>query len=176
MICLHLRYSCVRKPGLRELEIIPVFSLFPPAKFLAIPTMNANKSNINSCAAHSERGLNRRKFLGGALALTASGSSFASFAARAAESASPESKPPVYERKIKLGVIGNGGRGAWIAGLFQRHGGYEVHAVADYFQEVADKCGDANNASKGLCLLWTRWSNGRDPRAVAHVTRAPGMC
>lgn len=47
-----------------------------------------------------------------------------------------------YERKIKLGVVGNGGRGGWIAGLFKKHGGYEMHAVADYFQEVADQCGD----------------------------------
>jgi len=45
--------------------------------------------------------------------------------------------------RIKLGVIGCGGRGRWIAGLFARHGGYEIHAVADYFQEVADACGDA---------------------------------
>jgi len=36
-------------------------------------------------------------------------------------------------RKIKLGVVGCGGRGAWIAGLFREHGGYEMHAVADYF-------------------------------------------
>lgn len=45
-------------------------------------------------------------------------------------------------RKIKLGVVGNGGRGAWIAGLFREHGGYEMHAVADYFAEVADACGE----------------------------------
>ncbi|MGA2497311.1 MAG: Gfo/Idh/MocA family oxidoreductase [Tepidisphaeraceae bacterium] len=46
-------------------------------------------------------------------------------------------------RKIKLGVVGGGGRGAWIAGLFKRHGGYEMDAVADYFQQVADAAGDA---------------------------------
>jgi myo-inositol 2-dehydrogenase/D-chiro-inositol 1-dehydrogenase len=45
-------------------------------------------------------------------------------------------------RKIKLGVIGCGVRGAWIAKLFKDHGGYEMYAVADYFQHVADKCGD----------------------------------
>lgn len=53
------------------------------------------------------------------------------------------SNPQSFERKIKLGVIGNGGRGAWIANLFKRHGGYEMWAVADYFQPVADACGDA---------------------------------
>ena len=51
-------------------------------------------------------------------------------------------------RKIKLGVIGNGGRGGWIAGLFRKHGGYEMHAVADYFQEAADQCGDALGVDK----------------------------
>jgi predicted dehydrogenase len=50
--------------------------------------------------------------------------------------------------KIKLGVIGCGGRGAWIARLFAEHGGYEMHAVADYFQEVADACGDALGVDK----------------------------
>lgn len=44
-------------------------------------------------------------------------------------------------RRIKLGVVGNGGRGSWIAQLFKQHGGFEIHAVADYFPEVADKCG-----------------------------------
>ncbi|MBM4090656.1 MAG: Gfo/Idh/MocA family oxidoreductase [Planctomycetes bacterium] len=45
--------------------------------------------------------------------------------------------------RIKLGVIGCGGRGHWIANLFARHGGYEMHAVADYFLAVANRCGDA---------------------------------
>ncbi len=52
------------------------------------------------------------------------------------------------DAKVKLGVIGNGGRGSWIAGLFQKHGGYEMHAVADYFPEVADKCGEALGVAK----------------------------
>jgi len=46
--------------------------------------------------------------------------------------------------QIKLGVVGCGGRGLWIAKLFKAHGGYEMYAVADYFQHVADKCGDAS--------------------------------
>ena len=75
--------------------------------------------------------LNRRQFL----AATASLAALASLPGRADETAP--------KRKIKLGVIGNGGRGGWIAKLFQKHGGYEMYAVADYFQPVADKCGDA---------------------------------
>jgi len=50
--------------------------------------------------------------------------------------------PQARQSRIKLGVIGTGGRGAWIANLFKEHGGYEIWAVADYFQEVADACGD----------------------------------
>src|SRR5512141_1462275 len=86
--------------------------------------------------------LNRRQFLGGALGVATSAASLATFSSLAAEAPPPEPKPVEFQRKIKLGVIGNGGRGAWIAGLFQKHGGYELYAVADYFQEVADKCGD----------------------------------
>jgi myo-inositol 2-dehydrogenase / D-chiro-inositol 1-dehydrogenase len=43
--------------------------------------------------------------------------------------------------KIRLGLVGCGGRGVWIAKLFQKHGGYEVTAVADYFKDRADAAG-----------------------------------
>jgi predicted dehydrogenase len=65
-----------------------------------------------------------------------------------AEEAKDAPKPAEFAKKIKLGVIGNGGRGAWIANLFKKHGGYEMHAVCDYFQHVADKCGDALGVDK----------------------------
>jgi myo-inositol 2-dehydrogenase / D-chiro-inositol 1-dehydrogenase len=45
--------------------------------------------------------------------------------------------------KIKVGLIGCGGRGGWIAGLFKKHGGYEVTAAADYFKERVDEVGAA---------------------------------
>jgi myo-inositol 2-dehydrogenase/D-chiro-inositol 1-dehydrogenase len=45
--------------------------------------------------------------------------------------------------KVRLGLVGCGGRGVWIAKLFQKHGGYEVTAVADYFNERADAAADA---------------------------------
>lgn len=51
--------------------------------------------------------------------------------------------------RIRLGVIGCGGRGRWITNLFAKHGGYEIHAVADYFQEVADASGDQFGVEKG---------------------------
>lgn len=45
--------------------------------------------------------------------------------------------------KIKLGLIGCGGRGTWIAKLFQEHGGYEIVAGADYFADRVNRFGDA---------------------------------
>ncbi len=45
--------------------------------------------------------------------------------------------------KIRLGLVGCGGRGVWIARLFEKHGGYELTAVADYFQDRADAAGAA---------------------------------
>jgi predicted dehydrogenase len=50
-------------------------------------------------------------------------------------------KPAATQRKIKLGLVGCGGRGQWLAGLFMKHGGYEFHALADYFPEVAEAAG-----------------------------------
>jgi myo-inositol 2-dehydrogenase / D-chiro-inositol 1-dehydrogenase len=60
-----------------------------------------------------------------------------------------EATPAAPGRKIKIGLVGGGGRGAWIAGLFKQNGGYEFLAVADYFQEVADAAGDALGVEKG---------------------------
>ena len=44
--------------------------------------------------------------------------------------------------KIDIGLIGCGGRGKWIADLFQKNGGYNFVAVADYFQDHADEAGE----------------------------------
>lgn len=44
--------------------------------------------------------------------------------------------------KIRIGLAGCGGRGTWIADLFQQHGGYEITAAADYFQDRVDGMGD----------------------------------
>ncbi len=44
--------------------------------------------------------------------------------------------------KIDLGLIGCGGRGTWIAKLFKAHGGYNVVAAADYFQDRCDNLGN----------------------------------
>lgn len=44
--------------------------------------------------------------------------------------------------KISWGLVGCGGRGGWIANLFQKHGGYHLVAVADYFPDRTDAVGD----------------------------------
>ena len=46
---------------------------------------------------------------------------------------------------INLGMIGCGGRGSWIAGLFMRHGGYKMAAAYDYFQDRTDAFGGEFN-------------------------------
>lgn len=43
---------------------------------------------------------------------------------------------------IELGLIGCGGRGSWIAGLFAQTGKYRLAACADYFQDRIDATGD----------------------------------
>ncbi len=89
----------------------------------------------------------RRGFLGGALAAAASGAFLGGASSLAAEKgADPGSK---VQRKIKMGLVGCGGRGSWIAGHFQGHGGYEIVAVADYDQGRADQCGDKLGVAKG---------------------------
>jgi predicted dehydrogenase len=47
--------------------------------------------------------------------------------------------------KIDIGLIGCGNRGKWIADLFQKNGGYNVAAVADYFQDYVDQAGEKFN-------------------------------
>ncbi len=85
--------------------------------------------------------LTRRLFLGSTLAASA----LATLPTRAEEPAKPA-------RKIKVGFIGCGGRGAWLAGLFLKHGGYELHAVADYFPNVAANIGGKLQVDKARCF------------------------
>ena len=44
--------------------------------------------------------------------------------------------------KIKIGIVGCGGRGSFMANLFRQHGGYEIAAAADYFQDRVDVLGE----------------------------------
>jgi myo-inositol 2-dehydrogenase/D-chiro-inositol 1-dehydrogenase len=44
--------------------------------------------------------------------------------------------------RLTLGFIGCGGRGTWIADLFEKHGGYEIREATDYFQDRVDAFGE----------------------------------
>jgi myo-inositol 2-dehydrogenase/D-chiro-inositol 1-dehydrogenase len=66
----------------------------------------------------------------------------------AADPAPESPKPREFSRKIKLGIIGCGGRGTWLGDLFLKHGGYTIHAVADYFADLADRAGDKFGVDK----------------------------
>ena len=81
------------------------------------------------------RPVSRRGFIAGTAATAASLA-----AVRALGAEAPGAKPVA---RVKLGVVGCGGRGKWIASLFRDHGGYELFAVADYFPETAEAAGDA---------------------------------
>ena len=92
---------------------------------------NINRRDMNE----PTREFNRREFLGRA---TSAAAAFAVLGPSMVPAQTNEAAPaPAPKRKIKLGQVGLGGRGSWIAGMFSQHGGYEYHAVADYFPEVA---------------------------------------
>jgi myo-inositol 2-dehydrogenase/D-chiro-inositol 1-dehydrogenase len=92
--------------------------------------MSERQNNLIT-AKNSER-INRRRFMAGA------GAAALSFTI-----ARPESvRGAAANSKVNLGLIGCGGRGTWIAELFQQHGGYNVVAVADYFQDRIDNAGE----------------------------------
>lgn len=93
--------------------------------------------------------ISRRRFLGGTAAVAAA-SSFAATPIFGAEAA-PKALTS-FSRKLKLGVVGNGTRGAWLAKLFKEHGGYDMWAVADYFPDVAQRCGAELGVDPSRCF------------------------
>jgi predicted dehydrogenase len=44
--------------------------------------------------------------------------------------------------KVRMGIVGCGGRGSWITDLFMQNGGYELVGAADYFQDRVNGLGD----------------------------------
>jgi len=86
--------------------------------------------------------VSRRRFITGTVAAGASFVLGKSAHGQTTASASPQ-------EKIKLGLVGCGGRGSLIGSQFKKHGGFEMWAVADYFQAVADATGDALGVDKG---------------------------
>ena len=92
----------------------------------------------------NEPTISRRGLLGGAAAMATSMSMLGGLNVLAADTP----KPATTQRKIKLGLVGCGGRGHWLLPLFMEHGGYELHALADYFPEVAEAAGDKFGVAK----------------------------
>jgi len=79
-------------------------------------------------------------------------------------------------RKVKVGLIGCGGRGPWLAHLFCQHGGYEIHAVADYFADRAQAAGEkfgvpASRRFAGLRAHERLLSSGVEAVVVVNVPR-----
>ena len=58
--------------------------------------------------------------------------------------------------KIALGLIGCGGRGTWIADLFQKHGGYEIVAAMDYFPDKVNAFGTKYSVAPERCYSGLR--------------------
>jgi myo-inositol 2-dehydrogenase / D-chiro-inositol 1-dehydrogenase len=98
--------------------------------------MKKEKNELKNASSH---GLSRRKFIA-----TTGAAAIGSFTlvnpliVRGSQANS----------KIRLGMIGCGGRGTWIAKLFIAHGGYEVVAGADYFQDRVNTFGEQFNIPK----------------------------
>ena len=93
--------------------------------------------------------LTRRHFLGTTLA---AGSLLGALRGTAAEPAPAPAAPAAPARRVKLGVIGCGSRGNWIAGMFKASGGFEFHAAADYFPEVAAAYGKSHGIDPARCF------------------------
>lgn len=89
---------------------------------------------------HETQRLSRRRFLGNATTLTA-----ALLAPQVVFGTNANSK-------IKAGIIGLGGRGRMIASMVRDHGGFQITAVADYFQELAEGAGAQFDVPKEACF------------------------
>jgi len=91
-----------------------------------------SESRPSAAKSATRRSYSRRRFL------AASGAAAAAFTVVKPELAWAYAA----NSKVDLGSIGCGGRGTWIADLFRQHGGYNVVAAADYFQDRVDNFGN----------------------------------
>jgi len=121
---------------------------------------------------NNDRSVTRRQFLEGTIAAAAS-------LAMAGPALGAEGKPAPpapadVKRKIKVGVIGGGGRGNFIGGFMKQHGGYEMHAVADYFPDLAESLGENLGVDKsrrftGLSSCKRMLDSGVEALAIIDV-------
>jgi predicted dehydrogenase len=91
-----------------------------------------SQENLTPAATDASQGVSRRRFIAGAGAAAATISLVRADLAFGSQANS----------KINLGIIGCGGRGTWIAKLFQKDGGYNLMAAADYFPDRVDNLGN----------------------------------
>ena len=88
------------------------------------------------------RSMTRRGFVEKTAAAAATGLLATASTALAAEAESKTASETPAGRKLRIGIVGLGSRGSWIANLFKQHPGYEIAAAVDYFQDTADKVGE----------------------------------
>jgi len=91
----------------------------------------SNPKQTQGSSGSAER-IDRRRFIAGA------GAAALSFTVMKPELV----RGTAANTKVNLGLVGCGGRGTWIAELFKEHGGYNLVAVSDYFQDRTDNAGD----------------------------------
>ena len=76
--------------------------------------------------------------------------------------------------QITLGLIGCGGRGKWIAKLFQQHGGYRFVATADYFPNRAREAAALLEVPEGRAFSGlSAYKRMLDARPDAVVIESP---
>jgi myo-inositol 2-dehydrogenase / D-chiro-inositol 1-dehydrogenase len=127
--------------------------------------------------AASSTATDRRSFIKQSAALAASAAWLDATSGAAAETQADAPKQNAFSRKIKLGLIGCGGRGPWLCDFFQKHGGYEIYAVADYFADLADRAGQRFGVDKsrrfsgGLSAYKRLLDSGVEAVAVVNVPR-----
>ena len=90
----------------------------------------------------TDRSMTRRTFVGQTAGAAVAPLMAAASSALAQEAGSRAASSAPVGRKLRIGVVGLGGRGSWIAGLFKQHPGYEIVAAVDYFEETANAVGD----------------------------------
>jgi len=89
-----------------------------------------------------DRCMTRRTFVGQAAEAAAVPLVAAASGALGAEASPKAASNAPAGRKLRIGIVGLGSRGSWIAGLFKQHPGYEIAAAVDYFEETAQAVGD----------------------------------
>jgi predicted dehydrogenase len=79
--------------------------------------------------------------------------------------------------KIKAGFIGLGGRGAWITNHAKNNGGYEISAVADYFENVSRQVGKKYGVAKDRCFSGlSGYKRLLDAKVEAVFLKTPPYC